>query len=258
MTCFLLKIAKAHKNETYSDWPHWSWWPARVEYSPLPPSHGEVFSPPSESRSQTLLDSVKQHALCINNSSNKTIWAKPKFGKFSVTILKRQGMSLRNTPDSRASTWPPTYVSESRTWPSSVSLLNTCSCLFGKTMLPWNAWTISRASHRVPEPLRKTCFTNTKSKTRALYFLSCCFISLVMTNVGYRVYTDLIRLHRNNGAKGKNEGVNIFHVKVVCGHSVRHWVGGQSLQRKTKIKIYQRHKHLSFVISHVVQVKRSV
>ena len=34
-------------------------------------------------------------------------------------------MSLLKTPDSNASTWPPTYVSESRTWPSLVSLLKT-------------------------------------------------------------------------------------------------------------------------------------
>ena len=34
-------------------------------------------------------------------------------------------MSLLKTPDSSASTWPPTYVSESRTWPSLVSLLKT-------------------------------------------------------------------------------------------------------------------------------------
>lgn len=34
------------------------------------------------------------------------------------TILKWVGMSLLNTPASKASTWPPTYVSDARRWPS--------------------------------------------------------------------------------------------------------------------------------------------
>jgi hypothetical protein len=42
-------------------------------------------------------------------------------------------------------------------WPSSVSLLNSCSCLLGKIMLAWKACTISKASHSVPEPFRSTC-----------------------------------------------------------------------------------------------------
>ena len=52
----------------------------------------------------------------------------------NITLTNRnlQGMSLLKTPDSRASTWPPTYVSESRTWPSLVSLLNTYKSIFNK------------------------------------------------------------------------------------------------------------------------------
>jgi len=74
----------------------------------------------------------------------------------TLTILNLQGKSDRNTPDSRASTWPPTYVSESRTWPSSVSLFSIDSCLFGKTMFASKAFTINSASHRVPEPFLNT------------------------------------------------------------------------------------------------------
>jgi len=73
-----------------------------------------------------------------------------------LTILNLQGKSDLKTPDSSASTWPPTYVSESRTWPSSVNLLSIDSCLFGKTMFASNAFTIRSASHRVPEPFLNT------------------------------------------------------------------------------------------------------
>lgn len=48
------------------------------------------------------------------------------------------------------------------------------------------------------------------------------FSSQLVTIKKKFVNTDLIGFHGNNGAEGKNEGMNIFHVKVVCGHSVRH------------------------------------
>ena len=74
----------------------------------------------------------------------------------TLTILNLHGRSDRNTPDSSASTWPPTYVSESRTWPSSDNLFSIDSCLFGNTMFASKAFTISRASHSVPDPFLNT------------------------------------------------------------------------------------------------------
>lgn len=38
--------------------------------------------------------------------------------------------------------------------------------------------------------------------------------------------TDLIRLHGDDGAQSEDEGVNIFHVQVICGHGIWHRVGG--------------------------------
>jgi len=72
------------------------------------------------------------------------------------TMRNLQGISALNTPHSIASTWPPTYVSDSSTLPSSDILLSTVSCLLGNTMLPLKASTQSRASHRVPLPFLKT------------------------------------------------------------------------------------------------------
>lgn len=37
---------------------------------------------------------------------------------------------------------------------------------------------------------------------------------------------DLIRLHGNDGAQSEDEGVNVFHVQVICGHSIGHRVRG--------------------------------
>lgn len=48
---------------------------------------------------------------CINLKGKKTF-------NETHTILNRVAMSLLKTPDSRASTWPPTYVSESSKCPS--------------------------------------------------------------------------------------------------------------------------------------------
>lgn len=45
-------------------------------------------------------------------------------------------------------------------------------------------------------------------------------------------WTNLIRLHGDDGAQGEYEGVNIFHVQVIRGHSIWHRVGGQSLTEK--------------------------
>ena len=69
--------------------------------------------------------------------------------------LNAHGKSERKTPDSNDSTWPPTYVSDSTRRPS---FRNTAGsfCLFGQTTPARNASTISRLSHNVPEPFRKT------------------------------------------------------------------------------------------------------
>ena len=48
---------------------------------------------------------------CINLKDKKSF-------SETHTILNRVAMSLLKTPDSRASTWPPTYVSESSKCPS--------------------------------------------------------------------------------------------------------------------------------------------
>jgi hypothetical protein len=84
---------------------------------------------------------------------------------FFLTSLKRHGMSDRKTPDSKASTWPPTYVSWSRTCPSLVILLSSDFCLFGKMMRAWKASTMSKASHRVPEPFLSTYNKSSKLRT---------------------------------------------------------------------------------------------
>ena len=64
--------------------------------------------------------------------------------------------------------------------------LLTLSCLLGKTMLPWKAWTMRSVSHRVPLPFLR----------------------------------DLVRLHRDDGAQGKDEGMDVLHVEVVGSHCV--------------------------------------
>lgn len=39
-------------------------------------------------------------------------------------------------------------------------------------------------------------------------------------------WTNLIGFHGDDGAQGEDEGVNIFHVQVICGHGVGHGVSG--------------------------------
>ena len=50
--------------------------------------------------------------------------------------------------------------------------LITCSCLLGKMTLAWNACTISKASHKVPEPLRNTYITKPWKATMLKSFLN--------------------------------------------------------------------------------------
>lgn len=39
-----------------------------------------------------------------------------------------------------------------------------------------------------------------------------------------QMQTNLIRLHGDNGAQSEDEGVNVFHVQVICSHSIGHRV----------------------------------
>lgn len=92
----------------------------------------------------------------IRSSSKvcKTDLCQPLVFKFSSNNLS--GISARKTPLSNASTWPPTYVSLSIICPSFVYFVPFCTLLLGKMILFWYAFTISSASHKVPDPLRST------------------------------------------------------------------------------------------------------
>ena len=73
----------------------------------------------------------------------------------SALSLKRTGMSLRNTPLSMHSTWPPMYVSLSSSRPP-YHLSSSSSCLLGAIIEPRFASTCSSDSHNVPLPFLST------------------------------------------------------------------------------------------------------
>lgn len=48
-------------------------------------------------------------------------------------------------------------------------------------------------------------------------------VGIVWKSAGH---ANLIGLHGDDGAQSKDEGVNVLHVQVICGHGIRHRVGG--------------------------------
>lgn len=80
-------------------------------------------------------------------------------------------------------------------------------------MLAWKAWTMSSASHRVPEPLRSTWKQRQTLTMRTA-------LNPDGLQPFFTLMTDLVGLHGDDGAQGEDEGVNVLHVEVIRGHGV--------------------------------------
>ena len=93
-------------------------------------------------------------------------------------------------------------------------------CLHGRPA-PWaELHTESQNLYAAPGN-RRTRWERTQEVIKRLSFILKGFVFYKNTQ-----QTNLIGLHGDDGAQGEDEGVNIFHVEVICGHSVRHRVGG--------------------------------
>ena len=51
-----------------------------------------------------------------------------------------------------------------------------------------------------------------------------------LTECAWALPQNLIWLHRDDSAEGKDERMNVFHIEVVSGHSIRHRVVRESLK----------------------------